>query len=119
MTGALLVIHAARALSARAPRAALGPLEWCATTCKLLRARVSFCVLCGGPGVFFAAASGPRAPGSALSKAKAGVVASDTAASSAAVIARREKDSSCILGAVPLCALCELVRLQDLLRTRG
>eukprot|EP00964_Phaeocystis_antarctica_P043095 scaffold24704_cov58-Phaeocystis_antarctica.AAC.5 len=96
---ALLVIHAARALSARAPRAALGPLGWCATTCKLLRARVSFCVLRGGPGVFFAAASGPRAPGSALSKAKAGVVASGTA-SSAAVIARREKDLSCMLGAL-------------------
>ena len=57
-------------------------------------------MLRGGPGVFFAAASGPRAPGSALSKAKAGVVASGTAASSAAVIARREKDSSCMVGAL-------------------
>jgi hypothetical protein len=45
------------------------------------------------------AAARSSRPGSALSKAKAGVVASGTA-SSAAVMARREKDSSCMVGAL-------------------
>ena len=103
--GANVLLRASVAGVSTGPNAAGPLLEWplnirvgLQKLSQALRSRVSFCLVSGGPGVFLAAARSSR-PGSALSKAKAGVVVSGTA-NSAAAMARREKDSSCSVGAL-------------------
>ena len=83
---------------------------------QALRSSVSFLPAGDGPGVFLAAARASR-PGRALSKATAGLVASGTL-SSAAAMARREKDSNCVVGVLMVCTSSDLglARLGEITR---